>query len=178
MKFLVSDSTGKKAQIIASIALFLFLVLVLFYFFFFTLQFNLCIKSIHIISIISWMAGLLYMPRIFLYHSLASPETDQYKTFGIMEERLFKVIMNPAMILSWICGLYLIWTVPYTQIGWFRIKMIFTLLLSSYHVYLAFLIRDFKNKKSRYSPKYFKIINEIPTVIMIVIVFLSIIKPF
>ncbi|ACT57284.1 protoporphyrinogen oxidase HemJ [Candidatus Liberibacter asiaticus] len=178
MKFFLSDSIGKKAQAIAFIALFVFLFLSLLCFFFLTSQFNLCIKSIHILSVISWMAGLLYMPRIFVYHSLSAPDTDQYKTFEIMEERLFKVIMNPAMILSWVCGLYLAWKTFYIHIGWLRLKMISVLFLSFYHVYLSFVMRKFRDKKLFHSPKYFKIINEIPTLIMIIIVFLSVIKPF
>ncbi len=95
-----------------------------------------------------------------------------------MEERLFKVIMNPAMILSWVCGLYLAWKTFYIHIGWLRLKMISVLFLSFYHVYLSFVMRKFRDKKLFHSPKYFKIINEIPTLIMIIIVFLSVIKPF
>ncbi|MEG8099098.1 protoporphyrinogen oxidase HemJ [Candidatus Liberibacter brunswickensis] len=178
MKFLLSDFKGKRIQNIAFLALFLFLFLSLFLFFFFTAKFDLCVKSIHIISVISWMAGLLYMPRIFVYHSLSLPHTDQYKTFEIMEERLLKVIMNPAMVLSWICGIYLSLKTSYTNIGWLRIKVIFVFILSFYHIYLAFLMKKLRCKKSSHSPTYFKIINEVPTLVMIVIVFLSVIKPF
>ncbi|MBY7649069.1 MAG: protoporphyrinogen oxidase HemJ [Candidatus Liberibacter europaeus] len=178
MKFLVSDQSGKKAQAIAYISLFIFLIVSLVFFFFFTSNFFLCIKSIHIISVISWMAGLLYMPRIFVYHSYSTPGTDQYKVFEIMEERLLKVIMNPAMILSWICGLYMIYVRSHSQIGWFRLKLVFTFILSAYHLYLAILIKDFKNNLSHKDSSYFKIINEIPTIIMIIVVFLSVVRPF
>ncbi|WP_244668524.1 CopD family protein [Candidatus Liberibacter africanus] len=142
MKFLLSDLKGQKVQSIAFLALFLFLFFSLLISFFFTSEFYLCIKSVHIISIISWMAGLLYMPRIFVYHSSTRPDTDQYKTFEIMEERLLKVIMNPAMVLSWVCGLYLAWKSYYTQVGWLRLKVIFVLILSFYHFYLAFLMKN------------------------------------
>ncbi|AHA27518.1 protoporphyrinogen oxidase HemJ [Candidatus Liberibacter americanus] len=178
MKFIVSDQDGKKAQSIAYISLLVFLITFVGFFFFFSSDFFLCIKSIHIISVISWMAGLLYMPRLFVYHSLISPEIDQYKTFEIMEERLLKVIMNPAMILSWLCGFYMIWVTRYSQIGWFRIKFFFVIILSAYHFYLVFLIREFKRHSSRHNCGYFKAINEIPTIIMITVVFLSVLKPF
>ncbi|MBA5723968.1 CopD family protein [Candidatus Liberibacter sp.] len=177
MRFLLLDSLERKPQIIAFVALVFFLLL-FFFLSLFTFQLYLLIKSLHIISIISWMAGLLYMPRIFVYHSSVLPDTTQYKTFEIMEERLLKVIMNPAMILSWVCGLYMIVVKHDSPIGWFRVKMVCTFIISIYHIYLAFVIKDFKNKTLRHGSTYFKIINEIPTVLMILIVFLSIVRPF
>ncbi|MBL0848733.1 MAG: TIGR00701 family protein [Candidatus Liberibacter ctenarytainae] len=174
MKILVLDSLGKKIQGIGFIVLFTFL----FSFIVFSSQFYLLIKGIHIISVIYWISGLIYLPRILAYHSSAIPGTNQYKDYEIMEKRLLNFIMNPAMILSWMSGLYMMGITLHNPMEWLRIKMIFIFILSVFHVYLAFSAIDFKENKQRHGPIYFKIISQIPIISMIFAVYFSVRKHF
>tara|TARA_A100001011_G_C14034141_1_gene724948 strand:- start:187 stop:618 length:432 start_codon:yes stop_codon:yes gene_type:complete len=135
-------------------------------------------KSLHLISVISWMAGLLYLPRIFVYHAEAYHES-QKTTFMIMERKLYNYIMMPAMILSWLFGLLLIHSLGFAILSelWMQIKTVAVLLLTHYHFYLGKYLRQFAQNNNSKSPKFFRIINEIPTVLLIVIVFIVIFKP-
>ena len=139
-------------------------------------------KSIHLIAIISWMAGLLYLPRIFVYHSEAvrdNKSEDLMSTFKIMERRLFIYIMNPAMILSWIFGILLIHTIGMDNLGsvWLKLKLAFVIILTIYHFFLFQCLRKFVENSNTYSPKFYRIINEIPTVLLIGIVLVVVFKP-
>ena len=139
-------------------------------------------KSIHLIAVISWMAGLLYLPRIFVYHSEAianNKSEDLISTFKIMERRLFIYIMNPAMIASWIFGVLLIHTIGTDNLSsfWLQLKLLFVIILTMYHFFLFQCLRKFAKNNNLYSPRFYRIINEIPTVILIVIVFIIVFKP-
>ena len=135
-------------------------------------------KSLHLIAVISWMAGLLYLPRIFVYHSQNNSEiiTTVFKT---MEKKLFYYIMMPAMILSWVFGLLLILEIGQDQLGslWLKLKLIFVALLTIYHFYLGTLLNKFKLDQNDKSSKFYRYINEIPTLLLILIVFIVIFKP-
>ena len=135
-------------------------------------------KSLHIIAVISWMAGLLYLPRIFVYHSEAS-HSSQVEVFKIMEKRLYNYIMMPAMILSWLFGLLLIHSLGFSVFSelWMQIKGAAILILSHYHFYLGKHLRLFAASENNKSPKFFRIINEIPTILLIVIVIVVVFKP-
>ena len=143
------------------------------------MNYYLLFKSLHLIAVISWMAGLLYLPRIFVYHSEKSKNKTISETFKVMERRLFFYIMNPAMILSWIFGLAIIHSqgIELLQAKWFLIKIIAAFILTGYHFYLGHCLRLFNKDINNNSPKFFRIINEIPTVLLILIVFLAILKP-
>ena len=135
-------------------------------------------KSLHLISVISWMAGLLYLPRIFVYHSENSNEvvTTVFKT---MERKLYNYIMTPAMILSWVFGLILIHEIGFQQLAslWLQLKLILVLLLTVYHFYLGSLLNKFKLDQNRKTSKFYRYINEVPTLLLILIIFIVIFKP-
>ena len=135
-------------------------------------------KSLHLISVISWMAGLLYLPRIFVYHTEAK-HISQIEIFKIMERRLYNFIMMPAMILSWLFGLLLVHTLGFSIFTelWMQIKTLLILALTHYHFYLGKQIRIFAFDNNKASSKFFRIINEIPTILLIVIVFIVVFKP-
>ena len=139
-------------------------------------------KSIHLIAVISWMAGLLYLPRIFVYHSEAvqnNKSEDLKETFKVMERRLLVYIMNPAMIISWIFGVLLIHTIGMDNFGslWLQLKLIFVIILTIYHFFLFQCLRKFAENNNSFSPKFYRIINEIPTVLLIAIVLAVVFKP-
>ena len=135
-------------------------------------------KTLHLITVISWMAGLLYLPRIFVYHSENINETIS-TVFKIMERKLFYYIMTPAMILSWFFGLLLISKIGFDQLTslWLQLKLIFVVLLTVYHFYLGFLLVKFKLDKNEKSSKFYRFLNEIPTLLLILIVFVVIFRP-
>ena len=139
-------------------------------------------KSIHLIAVISWMAGLLYLPRIFVYHSEAvrdNKSEDLMSTFKVMERRLFIYIMNPAMIVSWIFGILLIHIIGMDNFGflWLQLKLIFVIILTIYHFFLFQCLRNFTDNTNSFSPKFYRIINEIPTVLLIGIILTVVFKP-
>ena len=139
-------------------------------------------KSIHLIAVISWMAGLLYLPRIFVYHSDAvknKKSEDLMSTFEVMERRLFIYIMNPAMIVSWIFGILLIHTTGIVNFGalWLQLKLIFVIILTIYHLFLFQCLKNFSENNNSYSSKFYRIINEIPTILLIGIILAVIFKP-
>ena len=139
-------------------------------------------KSIHLIAVISWMAGLLYLPRIFVYHSEAitnNKSEDLMSTFKLMERRLFIYIMNPAMIASWIFGVLLMHTIGTDNLSslWLQLKLLFVIILTIYHFFLFQCLRKFAENNNAYSSKFYRIINEIPTVLLIGIILFVVFKP-
>ncbi len=143
------------------------------------MNFYLLFKSLHLISVISWMAGLLYLPRIFVYHAQNSSEKKTSEIFKTMERKLFFYIMTPAMILSWIFGVILIHSIGFQQIGqtWMVLKIILVIILTIYHFYLGKILAQFKIDQNIHSHKYYRIINEIPTLLLILIIFVVVFKP-
>ena len=136
-------------------------------------------KSIHLIAVISWMVGLLYLPRIFVYHSENLENENSSNIFKTMERKLFYYIMTPAMILSWIFGLLLIHTLSFSIFSelWMQIKVISVVILTIYHFYLGSCVIRFSNNQNNNSSKFYRIINEIPTLLLIIIVFMVVFKP-
>jgi len=136
------------------------------------------IEALHIIAVISWMAGMLYLPRLFVYHCEAEAGSKQSETFKVMERRLLKAIINPAMIVTWLAGAYLAWAGQWYVAGWLQLKFLLVLLLSGVHGFFARAVRDFAAERNRRSQKFYRIINEVPTALMIGIVILAVVKPF
>ena len=139
-------------------------------------------KSIHLIAVISWMAGLLYLPRIFVYHSEAiqnNKSEDLMSTFKVMERRLFNYIMNPAMVVAWILGILLIYSVGIDSLSnfWLQLKLFLVFILTVYHFFLFLCIKRFTKNNNSYSPKFYRIINEIPTILLIGIILVVVFKP-
>ena len=136
-------------------------------------------KSLHLIAVISWMAGLLYLPRIFVYHAENNFEGKISEIFKTMERKLYFYIMTPAMILSWLFGLLLIHSIGFQQLGqtWMLLKLLFVIILTFYHFYLGKLLTQFKSDSNQHSHKFYRYINEIPTILLILIVFVVIFKP-
>jgi protoporphyrinogen IX oxidase len=136
------------------------------------------VLALHIMAVISWMAGMFYLPRLFVYHCGAEPGSKQSETFKVMEHRLLTQIINPAMIVTWAAGVWLIWAHGLIYAGWMQAKLVLVLLLSGFHGTLAAYVRDFAADRNRHSERYYRIVNEVPTVLMIGIVILAIVKPF
>jgi putative membrane protein len=136
------------------------------------------VKAFHVIAIIAWMAGMLYLPRLFVYHCETEAGSKQSETFKVMERRLLKAIINPAMIASWVLGIWLVWQGGWYASGWFHAKLVLVLGLSALHGLLVRWVRDFAADKNHNSQKFYRIINEVPTVLMIGIVILVVVKPF
>jgi len=137
------------------------------------------LKAFHIIAVIAWMAGLLYLPRLFVYHAESAKGSPQSETFKIMEGRLLKYITTPAMVVSWVLGLYLAFSVVnWSADGWFHLKLVLVLLLSAYHGALAKWTKQFAREQNTHSPRFYRVANEIPTLLMIGIVILAVVRPF
>ena len=136
-------------------------------------------KSLHLIAVISWMAGLLYLPRIFVYHSENMRTKEICKVFKTMERKLFNYIMMPAMILSWLFGLILISIIGFEILAtkWLQIKLILVIFLTLYHFYLGIILSNFKNDINNKTSKFYRWLNEVPTIILIFVVFVAIFKP-
>ena len=136
-------------------------------------------KSLHLIAVVSWMAGLLYLPRIFVYHVENKEKKEATDIFILMEKRLYNYIMRPAMLLTWVFGLILIYLIGFDVFSdlWMQIKLVLVLILSIYHEYLGKCLLALKDGTNSRSSKFFRIINEIPTVILIIVVFLAFFKP-
>ena len=143
------------------------------------MNFYLLLKSLHLIAFISWMAGLLYLPRIFVYHAENLEKKETTDVFEIMEKRLYFYIMRPAMILTWLFGIILIYIIGFETFSylWLQIKLILVILMSIYHEYLGKCLKSLKSRTNMKSSKFFRTINEIPTVLLIFIVFIIIFKP-
>lgn len=138
----------------------------------------LILKSLHIIAVIAWMAGMLYLPRLFVYHCAAGKGSTQSETFKVMERRLLRAIINPAMVLTWAMGLSLAWLNGYWLQGWFIAKIVLVVALSAVHGLFSRWRRDFEADRNTRSARFYRFWNEAPTLIMIAIVFIVVIKPF
>lgn len=136
------------------------------------------IKAVHILAVISWMAGMLYLPRLMVYHVDAAPGSVHSETFKIMERRLLKGIMNPAMIVTWVLGLYLAWDAFGFRGGWLHGKILLVVLLSGIHGYLAGRVRRFAEDRNDKSGRFYRVINEVPALLLVGIVILVVVKPF
>ncbi|WP_113338047.1 protoporphyrinogen oxidase HemJ [Rhizobium cremeum] len=169
---------GRKAVFRAATALVFFGAIALYIMFFGADQAYLWIKALHVVAVISWMAGLLYMPRLFIYHGDSEPGSQQAQTFAIMEQRLLKVIMNPAMMVSWSLGLYLAWSVYGFHGGWLHAKLAAVLGLTGVHVFFSRAVASFGRGDYIGNARFWRLMNEVPTLLMIVIVILVIVKPF
>ncbi len=136
-------------------------------------------KALHLIAVISWMAGLLYLPRNFVYHAETVENRSQSETFKLMEKRLYFYIMNPAMILSWVFGILLIHSQGILSLAllWMKIKIGLVIVLTGYHFYLLAILRDFQIDNNSKSSRFFRIINEVPTLLLIIIIFVVVFKP-
>ena len=136
------------------------------------------IKALHIIAVISWMAGMLYLPRLFVYHCEAPAGSDKSETFKVMERRLLRGIINPAMIGTWAFGLWLAIAGGTYGDGWFQAKFALVLVLSGVHGFFVRCVADFAADRNARSQKFYRVINEVPTLLMILIVVLVVVRPF
>jgi putative membrane protein len=136
------------------------------------------LKAFHVIAVIAWMAGMLYLPRLFVYHSETQKGSIQSETFKIMERRLLKAIINPAMIVTWVLGLYLVWDGGWYTSGWLHAKVLLVVILSGLHGVYVRRLKEFAADRNTRPAKYYRILNEVPTLLMIGIVILVIVKPF
>jgi protoporphyrinogen IX oxidase len=135
------------------------------------------IKALHVISVIAWMAGMLYLPRLFVYHAAAAPGSALSETFKVMERRLLRAIIDPAMTATWIFGLTLAWVQDWSQ-GWLIAKFILVLAMSALHGVYTRWFKDFAADRNKHPPRIYRIANEVPTLLLILIVILVIVKPF
>jgi putative membrane protein len=136
------------------------------------------LKAFHVIAIIAWMAGALYLPRLFVYHSVAEKGSVQSETFKVMELRLLRAIINPAMAAAWVLGLWLAWSGNWFSAPWLHGKLLLVVLLSGFTGMLTRWTKDFAADRNQHSQKFFRIMNEVPTILMIGIVLLVVLKPF
>ena len=136
------------------------------------------LKAFHVVAVIAWMAGMLYLPRLFVYHSEAAPGSELSETLKVMERRLLWVIINPAMIVAWGLGLWLMWSEGWYRSGWLHAKLVLALALSALHGMFVAWVREFGADCNQHSQRFYRIINEVPTVLMIAMVILVIVKPF
>ena len=173
-----TKGSGAKAARRAAIALVIFAGLTGLVFLLQPDDFYLWVRALHVIAIISWMAGMLYLPRLFVYHAEAGPGSPQSETFKVMERRLLRVIINPAMIVSWVAGVWLAWAGFGFQGTWLYLKFAAVIAMSAAHGYFAGAVRRFAEDRNEKSSRHWRMMNEVPTVLMIVIVVLVIVKPF
>jgi protoporphyrinogen IX oxidase len=136
------------------------------------------LKAFHVIAVIAWMAGMLYLPRLFVYHCGAERGSVQSETFKVMERRLLRIIVNPAMVATWVLGVWLAWESVWYRAGWFQVKVALVVVMSALHGLMARWARDFAADQNQHSERFFRLINEVPTLLMIAIVILVIVKPF
>jgi protoporphyrinogen IX oxidase len=136
------------------------------------------LKALHIIAVIAWMAGMLYLPRLFVYHTTAKLGSELSETLKTMEYRLLNYIMMPAMMTTWIVGIVLLLQGQWIGAGWFHVKIVAVLAMTTFHGLFAHWVNEFRYGRNRHSQKFFRIINEVPTVLLIVIVVLATVKPF
>jgi putative membrane protein len=134
--------------------------------------------ALHIIAVIAWMAGMLYLPRLFVYHCEADPGSRQSETFKLMERRLLRAIITPAMLVTWLLGLWLAWSGGWFSAPWLHVKLALVLAMTGVHGMLSRYVKDFAADKNRKSQKFYRIINEVPTVLMILVVLVAVLKPF
>jgi putative membrane protein len=173
-----AKQSGSMAATRAVVAMLILAIAVALLFWWNPVGLYLWIKAAHVIAVISWMAGMLYLPRLFVYHAEAAPGSVQSETFKVMERRLYRAIINPAMIATWVLGLWLAWTGFGFSGGWLHAKIAAVLILSGVHGYLGGALRRFAEDRNEKPARHWKIVNEIPTVLMIFIVIMVIVKPF
>jgi protoporphyrinogen IX oxidase len=136
------------------------------------------ILAVHIMAVISWMAGQLYLPRLFVYHCGAEIGSVQSETFKVMERRLLRQIMTPAMVVTWLAGLWMIWAGGWIHAGWLHAKLVLVVVMSGLHGMSARYVRDFAADRNRRSHVFYRVFNEAPTLLMVIIVILAVVKPF
>ena len=136
------------------------------------------LKALHVMAVMAWMAGLFYLPRLFVYHVEAKPKSDMTQTFEVMEERLLRIIMRPAMLIVWVSGLILVWQQGQYMTGWFIAKFALVFVMTALHGKMARWRKDLANGTNTHDSRYFRIANEVPTILMAGIVILVIVKPF
>jgi putative membrane protein len=136
------------------------------------------LKAFHILAVIAWMAGMLYLPRLFVYHTDAEIGSAQSETFKVMERRLLKGIINPAMIAVWLLGLYLAWSGGWFSAGWLHVKILLVLVMSGLHGYYSRAVKAFAQDRNKKSARHWRMMNEVPTLLLIGIVILVVVKPF
>ena len=140
--------------------------------------FYLWLKALHIMAVIAWMAGMLYLPRLFVYHCEVRPGTDEYARFVMMEKRLMRIIVNPSMIAVWVFGILLAFAAAAWSQPWLHAKLFFVVALSALHGMFSRWRRDFERSQNTRSRRFYRIVNEVPAVLMVLIVFLVVLKPF
>jgi putative membrane protein len=173
----ITDS-GANAIKRAAVAIAIFLVLAALLFAFGPEDFYPWAKAIHVVAVISWMAGMLYLPRLFVYHCEAEKGSVQSETFKVMERRLLRGIINPAMVVTWAFGLWLAWKGGWFSAGWLHAKLAAVVAMSAVHGYLSAAVRKFASDRNEKPARHWRIVNEIPTLLMIAIVILVVVKPF
>jgi protoporphyrinogen IX oxidase len=136
------------------------------------------LKALHVIAVFAWMAGMLYLPRLYVYHAAAKPGSELSETFKVMERRLLRAIINPAMIAAWVFGLWLAWAGNHWAEGWFHAKLALLTLMQIVHACLARWRRAFAADANRHSARFYRVANEVPTLLLIGIVILAFVKPF
>lgn len=136
------------------------------------------LKALHVIAVIAWMAGMLYLPRLYVYHAGAKPGSELSETFKVMERRLLRAIINPAMTAAWVLGLWMAWLGDLWGEHWFQVKLVLALAMSVAHAFLSRWRRDFAADANRHSARFYRFMNEVPTLLLIGIVLLVILKPF
>lgn len=172
------QNSGRTAAVRAIVALVLTAVLVLVLFLYVPESAYPWVKAFHIIAVVAWMAGMLYLPRLFVYHAEAERGSQQSETFKVMEKRLLRAIINPAMIATWVLGLWLAWRVFGFQGGWLHAKIGLVVVLSGLHGYLSGATRRFAEDRNEKPARHWRIVNEVPTLLMIAIIILVVVKPF
>lgn len=171
-------ASNRNAAVRALVAVVILIALTAVLFFYASEEAYNWIKAFHVISVISWMAGMLYLPRLFVYHADTQKGSAQSETFKVMERRLLRAIINPAMTASWVFGLWLAWKGFGFQGGWLHGKIAAVVAMSGVHGYLSGAVRRFAEDRNTKPARHWRIVNEVPTVLMIVIVILVIVKPF
>lgn len=174
----VATSSGKTATIRAVAALGVFLALTALVFRIVPDDFYEWMKAAHVIAVIAWMAGMLYLPRLFVYHASAERGSAQSETFKVMERRLYRAIVNPAMLVTWAAGMWLAWKGFGFSGGWLHAKIALVVVMSGVHGYLGGAVRRFAEDRNEKPARHWRIVNEVPTALMIAIVILVIVKPF
>ena len=145
----------------------------------FILTHYLVVKSLHIIAFTAWMAGMFYLPRLFVYHCQVAPLSEASEKFKVMERKLLRIIINPAMMVTWILGGLMLYAMPdYLSQGWFHVKFLLVFILSGFHGFLARWRKDFMRDQNKHSERFYRWMNEIPTVLLVGIVFMVVLKPF
>ena len=136
------------------------------------------LKALHVIAVFAWMAGMLYLPRLYVYHASAKPGSELSETLKVMERRLLRAIINPAMTAAWIFGLWMAWVGDLWGAPWFQVKLVMVIAMSTLHGFLSRWRRDFEKDANTRSAKFYRVMNEAPTVLLIVIVIMVIVRPF